>query len=201
MALSITKQLQNDTKALFRDLNEVLDDSQDIYDAYWKTDANVKIAAVALDTDPVTVGTKFNKTQYLSGVSLVEQITKFFGNVAVAQADYNGTCQNLKYGNTAALTPLSVATEDLGTRMCVLAMNLLGYQDRAKHILESYHDNSVSSCMASWSSDQVVFGSDMTKQQLDDAMILFTEFQDFMGNAAVTTGDYMSTLSKWKSVP
>jgi hypothetical protein len=175
------------------------EETKDIGKTYWSTDANTKITAAG-DTDAVTLSTHLIKTEYVSGVTLCEALTNFFGNAAVSTSDYLQSCQKIRYGSAAAPTKLSEATEDLGNRMYQVACNCIEIFKECRVILEIYSNNEIGDMIANLDVQRMIPGSEMTKDQLSSAITLVEQFKKMLNNEAVSTGDYAASLAKWQNL-
>lgn len=178
-------------------------EASDIYNSYFDTDASdvtVGVPSLLLNSDAATVQSKINKSQYLNGITLVNQVVNFFSNSAVAQGDYIDTVRELMYGNTARGSVLTIASEEIGNRLSSLATNLLGYFQNAQKILGMYNSDIVSSVAGALSDSDVMPGMSITKKNLVDFTVLTEQFKKLLNNEAVTTGDYQSTVDKKPSL-
>lgn len=197
---NITKNLQNDIKSAMDSFAGIQRECKDIYDAYWKTDANSEISGLATGSTPATVSTKLTKDMYTNALSLMEDLNDFFQNGSLTTTDYMAYCEKVKYGDTAASSILSEATEALGDRIKQVCIDLITLYKSTKNIEKLYFDSGISTALSSLANDIIVFGSSMTKSELILAITFFQEFHNFMDNAAVTQGDYSATISKWKRI-
>lgn len=196
-AKNLTLELQNylvDATASFCNMRY---ESTDIVNMYWKTDVTTVLAALT-DGDCVGVNARITKANMTAGLTLAENIVKFFTNQAISQADYNATCQLLKYGNGTLDTPRSVATESLADRMKQLGTDVLTMHQTSMFLISYYNENEIADLCGVLEDERIVFGSDMTKSDLCAVMALLTQFINFVDNATVTTGNYIATLQKWK---
>lgn len=193
---NVTADLQSKVKSIITSLQSTKSEAIDLHKQYFDTDAVLLVGALAWDA-AATVASKLKSQNYLAGITLCENLKNFFSNSAVTTADYLGTSHLLLTGNTPASSALSVSVEDIGSRMKVLAANLVEINKQAIAALSVYTSNQIDVAAATLDADRVVFGSDMTKAELLVGMTLVEQFKKLMGNVAVTTGDYASSLSKW----
>jgi len=196
MVCCVTSVLQTKIKIIMISLSSAQNECKDIYDAYFKTDASTAIGEKS-DSDPVTVSTKLTKLEFVSGITFCENLNKFFTNTAVSQSDYLQTLANLRYGNDAAGTVLSVSVESLGERLYQLALDCIELFKLSKHVLDYYNDNEVVDIVAVLDDDRLIFGSDMTTKELSLAAVLIEEYRSLIDNEAADTGDYSATIAKW----
>jgi len=194
--MNYLKVIDDKIRNLFLNMEYLWIESQDVYDAHWKSDANTTISAVTNSTDPVTVNSKLTKAEYLAGITLCEQLTNFFGNSAVTQSDYNKTIQNIIYGNDAAVGELSTSVESIGDRLKSLSEIALAQYKEAKDILELYNDNGISTQLSGVSAGDNLGCMEYSKELLTSYIVFIQQYVNMIGNAAVSTGDYRSTLSK-----
>lgn len=195
----ITKVLQNKLKTIANSLSWMQRECIDIYNDYWKTDASTLVPALATGTTPATVEYHLTKEEYINAITFCEEFDDFFTNEAVTQTDFRQTCIRVKYGSAADLgTPTSNAVEELGKRIYALCIAVLELYNDAKDATEIYFDNEISDIIAVIDTERIVYGSEMTKDDLSSMITLLQEFMDMIGNAAVTQGDYSAIIAKWE---
>jgi hypothetical protein len=196
--MSVTAKLQADVKEITATFDVLRKEALDLYNLYWKGGISGDTNFTTLGaTDPATQAGKLTKTQVTNALTMAENLDKFFGNVAVAQADYQATIQATTHWDAVLATAISSALEDFGGRALQFATDLLTQYGRAKDIENFYVNSEISAAVAATSSQTIVFGSDMSKDDLVSAITMIQQFQNFIENAAVTTGDYDATLAKW----
>ena len=193
----MTSLLQKQIKEIMQTMLWVQPEVADMIKLYWSGDVSSDLGPL-LGTAPATKTSKHTKDELISGLTLSEQMDKFFTNQAVTQGDYHGNIQNLVYGDDEITTPLSVATEAFGDRVKALSEALLVTFNRCKDILDLYNDSEISSAASSLSDGTIVFGASMSKAELILGITLCDQFKKFINNEAVTTGDYGSTVAKWR---
>jgi len=191
----ITVQLQNNIITIKNSLKTMEIECASIYDDYWKTDANTTISGLATGTTPATVESNLTKQNYIDGITFSENLEKFFTNTAVSQSDYLQTIGQIKYGDAVLETQHTVATESIGTRIKQLCLDALEIYKQSLDITNMYFDNEVSDCVAVWDNHRIVYGCEMTKIELSNMITLLQQYQNMIGNSAVTPGDYSATLS------
>jgi hypothetical protein len=195
--MDITNILQTNIKQFVDASVTMYAEVKDISKAYWATDANTKISGLANDTDAATLSTKLTKVEYITSITFVAALENFFGNSAVGQSDYMVTCNKLKYGSHATGAKLSEATEQLGSRMNLVALNAIEMFKWANNILTIYASNEVGDMIANIDAQRHIPGSQMNKDELNSGITLVEQFKKIINNEVVATGDYASTLAKW----
>ena len=196
----LTKLLQTNIKIIFDLLESIKQESADIYKAYWSSDANTTVGALG-DSDPATYASRLIKTEYSSGLALVEDLDDFFTNSAVTQTDYKQTCGNLFYGSATTPTLRTNATEAIGDRLKNIASSCLAADKLCVEALKLHTESEIYDAFTNngnFSAGNIVFGSEMTKADLNAGITLIEQFKKMMNNEAVTTADYAVTLATWK---
>jgi hypothetical protein len=195
--MDVTRYLQIEIKAAVDSLSIMKEEVADIGKVYWATDANTAIGALAAG-DAATLSTKLTKTEVMSGITLCEQLDKFFTNQALSTSDYRVSCENLIYGNDGRSSKLSESVEALGTRMVRVAQDCIILYKKSAEILSTHISNQVNLMIADIDADRVIPGSDMTKDELSSGMVLLEQFHKLINGDATSQGDYASTLAQWK---
>lgn len=194
----ITQKLQTDIKTATDAWETMRAEALDLYNLYWKTSVNVTVAALATAATPASFASKLTKADAQSAATLVDDIgNKLFDNVAVATSDRQVTCQTISNG-IAAPTLVDDAVEDFCNRSAQLGTDCLTQFQRSDATEDLYNSSEVGAAVAAISAQTIVFGSEMTKDDLTSAITLMQEWQNFMDNAAVATADYKVTLGKWE---
>ena len=194
---TITQILQNDIIEVMDALDLMQIECKNIYDAYWKTDANTTVSGLSTDVTPATVASNLTKKNYQDGITLAEQLNKFFTNQAITQADYLQTCVQIQYGNADLETQLTEATEKIGNRVLQFALDVQTLYKKTQMAVSLYYDEEIGDCVGVMDAHRILYGSDMIISDLASAITLFQEFKDFMTNATVTTADYSTTVGIW----
>jgi len=194
--MDITRQLQTDIKLLINSWLTMKNESTDIGKVYWSTDANTAVAALTTG-EATTMVSKLTKEEFLAGITLAEQLDKFFTNQSLTASDYLASCQNTIYGNNARTSKLSESVEALGDRMKQVSQDCITIYKKCLDILKSYTENEVGTMIASISSNRIIPGSDMTKAELLSGITLCEQFNKLLSNQAATQGDYAATLVTW----
>ncbi len=197
--INVTKELQKDIKTTIQSFEKMFNEAQDLENLYWKGSVSTDLAAVSLGTDPATQDTRLTKDQVISILTFCENTRKFFDNVAFGVADYMTTAQNSLYGNaTATLVTQNIeAFSNRGVQFCRDSVTQF---NRARDIENIYNSSELSAMIGSISTQTIVYGSDMTKDQLTSAVTLMQNWQDFLSNVATGTADRKVTLGKWFSL-
>ena len=198
MPIVTTKKIQIEIKAFMQEMCWLKEEARDVYNAYWDTDASTLVPALSTGTTGATVASKLTKTEYINGITFVEDVDDFFTNSAVTQTDYLQTCNQLQYGSANISTEVSNATESIGTRLQTLGINCVGYLKNANDILSFYTNNELGDLITNLDTQRVVPGSDMTKDDLSLGITVVEQFKKMMSNEAVTTADYGSSVAKWQ---
>lgn len=193
-----SKKLQDDIKDMATSLLALKKESEEIYKAYWATDANTKVSALENDTDAATSSTKLTKGNYTNGLSLAEDVEDFFGNEAITQTDYPANCLKIIYSDAATPAKLSEATEQIGARVVQMAQDCLTLRKTCFDILKFYSAHNLDDILGVLSNEDVIPGSSMSKADLNSGITMIEQFKKMMNNEAVTAGDYAATLAKWE---
>ena len=193
---NITQILQDDIKELMASFSYLYGECADIFEVYWNTDANTTIGAVTNGTDPVSETTKLTKTEFANGITTVENFIKFCTNQAVATTDHLSYCHNMAYG-TATPTKLDDLIENIADRMKLVCQQLIANYTAYLEISKIYTENEIVDIVAVLDNERVIYGASMSRSDLSSAMSMLQEFGDYMANAAVTQGNYLSTIAKW----
>lgn len=197
MGLDVTRILQTEINDLMTSWETMKDEVIDISKAYWSTDANSQIASASA-TQAVTLSSYYIKTEYSSGITLLEDMEDFFIGDPVTKTDYRQTCHKLRYGSAATPAKLSEATEDLGARMKVVAVNSLTAFNKCQHVLKIYNENEVGDMIANLDVQRAIPGSEMTKDDLNSGITMVEQFKKMLNNEDVNAADYSVTMAKWR---
>jgi len=196
MSINVTAQLQVDIQTAFETFSLMRNEVRDLSNLYWKGGVSTDLSAVSGGSDPVTQTTKLTKDQLISALSLIEELDDFFDNDAVAQSDYLTTIETNIHGK-ATPTLISPAVEAFGDRSVQLCQDALTQYNRSRDIENWYNSSEISAYIGSVSTQKIIDGSDMTKDDLTSAITLIQQFQRMLENLLVTAGDYKVTLGKW----
>jgi hypothetical protein len=128
---------------------------------------------------------------------MCENIINFINNQAVATSDYLATSENLINGSDQASQSLSQDVESIGTRLQNLGGTLITLNQTVSSLLNLYNAAQLSAVLTAISGDPVVIGCSTTKTKFLSGVTLLQQFNNLMNNSAVTTGDYLSTISQW----
>lgn len=197
--INLTLELENEIKSFTNQMKNIWLEAEDIYKIYWSAGPSSELSGLA-NGDAATVSTKLTKLEITNGLTFCEELIDFFTNDAVAQADYMATIQNIYYGNNAAVSPISVAVEALGSRLYNLAGTCWTQHNKAKSLLDFYNDTEISAAIGAISTTTVVFGANANKSLFTSGMTLIEQFKKMINNEAVTTGDYAATVAKWEQI-
>lgn len=198
MSEIVTQKIQSDIKLATDAWQLMRIEALDLYNLYWKTDVNATVGALALGTTPCSQQSKLTKADAQAAAGLVEDIgTKFFDNVAIATSDRQVTCQKLANGK-AVPTLIDDQVEEFCNRAAQLGQDCITQDQRSNLAEDFYNSSEMGGALSGMSAQTIVFGSEMTKDDLTSAITLAQQWQNFINNAAVTTGDYKATLGKWE---
>lgn len=150
--------------------------------------------------DPVTVTTKLTKDDLIAGITLIQQVDKYFGNENMITSDYYGTLIRLINGDNSATGEISPSTEVIGEDLKSLAETLIDINQKCSVIFNMYNDNELNDIIANIESARVVYGATITVSLYSDGITLIEQFSNFVGNVSVITGDYASTINQWQAV-
>lgn len=197
MSNNVTQSLENNLISLASSLYSMNAEVKDIYQYYWGSDANTLVGALASGSTPATSGASgsLSKAQFLSGITIAEQVKNFMGNAAVSQGGYLGMCDTIRNANSPASPVLSQNVEDLGARMKQVVLNLIQLNKDASNIEKIYNSSYLSAIVGGIPASNVIFGCNLTQAKLVSAIVLCQQLQKLMNNEAVTTGDYLATIT------
>lgn len=194
-----TAILQTKIKSVISGLVFVHSLGKEAYERYWGTSANTDITSYG-DTDAITVASKLKKSEFISGISMAEAVKKFFGNEAVSNAAYLQTARNMTLGDNAAAFAVSQEVESIGDMLKDLGSNMIEMRKQALSALELYTSSEISAAVAGISTTTVVFGCDVTKNQLIAGVTLLEQFIKLCDSNSPTQGDYKATLAAWEPI-
>jgi hypothetical protein len=197
MASKVTQDLQDNLKEICSTFDTLRNEAKDIYNLFWKGSVNADITLLS-SGNACCQEAKLTKAQVQLAATLVEQMGNFWDNAAVAQADYLATIQSLLHGDAVLATPISSDLEAFGNRAKQFAQDLLTQYNRTRLAVNHYNNTEISAAVGAMSAHTVVFGADMTKDDLTSAVTMLNEYLDFCQNAAVAQADYKATLGKWQ---
>lgn len=202
--INLAAKLQEDIVDFMTSCSFLILEAPDIEKLYFANAINSEISGAAAGDQVTTtwdsVSTKLTRSKVEAGITLAQQMNNFFANAAVTQADYWSTIQALTHadGGTGSFVA-SASLESLGLRLRRFGEDCLTQFNRAKAIQNLYYDNEFGDIVSVLDAERIIPGADMTRNDLANAVTLVAQFQNLVGNAAVTTGDYESTVSKWKA--
>ena len=195
--INVTEKLQRDIKTIMIAFDSAFNEAADLENLYFKGTVSADVGGLGAGA-PATVTSKLDKEEVINSLTMFENLRKFFDGVAVAQSDYNNTIQNVLHGDAVLATALSIDVENFGDRSKVLAQILLDQYNRARDAENDYVNLEISAAVAGISTQTVVFGSDMTKDDLTSAITMLQEYKNYIENSVVATATYKATLAKWK---
>ena len=195
MATNQAAKVQSNMVEIARLSADLINESADIFKLYFSGPSD-QLAAVANES-PATVDTKLTKAEIVAGVTLCDNISKFYSNQSVASSDYLATVNSILYGNNPLISPISVEVEAMGTRLFLLCQNLLALYKLCKDTYTLYWSAEVGSTVGVLTDSTVFFGIEATASELTLGIILAEQMTKFMTSDVVTAGDYKGTVAKW----
>lgn len=196
---TVTKSVQDRLVSILTQLRGMVFESAAINRDYFATDASAKVDGLANNTDCAAVDAKLNKLQYLQGVTICDQLSKFFTNVATAQANYIANCASIVAAEATG-SVRSLATEQVGSRIKTLVVNLTNLQADINRLIAVYNGNQLSTAFGSLDVQRQVFGADMTVSQLLSAMTLCQDLNNLLTNVSAPQGYYGNTIAAWENL-
>lgn len=197
---SITKILENELRNFITGMSWFERDCNSLEQLYFDAGVNTELSALS-STDKATEASKLSQAEVINGITFIQNLKKFFTSGSPANADYLSTCHNLSFGSTTtpAYTP-STALEDIGNRLKGLSDACIELDKNAQTILDIYFDNQINTAFTAVSTYRKVFGSEMTIQQMNNAMTLVENFQKFLNGNSPSNADYASTIAQWRNL-
>ena len=190
---TIEGQIINFMNSLYSMNNEV----NDLVHYYFNTTATTLVSGLATNTTPATVATAIDKAQFINGITICQQLQNFFGNVAVAQTDYETYANGLINGSTPANTPLSNDVENIGIRLKALAQNVIQLKKDATNTVKAYNSSYLSAIIGGIPASNVVYGCNTPQAKFVSGVVLLMQYENFVTNQSVVPGDYLSTIVNW----
>lgn len=197
---NITAVLEQEFKDFANNLSWVQQEAKDIDSAYFATDANTLVGALATGSTGASFDTKLTKSQYQNAIGFIEQLNAFFGNAAVSTGDYINTIDNIIYGNAATPARVSDAAESLANRLKVLAQACLTHFLKAKYLMDLYNNSELGVLVSGATGARVVFGASMNVTQLTQGITLVEQYKKMINNESVATGLYSANVAIWQSI-
>lgn len=194
---NVTQQLETAITSYAGSLYFMYAEANDVVKAYFATTASSLISGLSTGSTPATVQTGLNKTQYLAGITMLQNFQNLIGNAAVTTADYLGSAETLINGSNFATTQLSNDVESLGLRMKTFSQNLIQLEKDGTNINKIYSASGLSGILGSIAASTIVYGCSTTQSKLIGGVVLVQQALNYLGNASVTTGDYYSTVANW----
>lgn len=199
MSTIVTQKLQDDIKTLVNKFTLMRHEGLDLFNLYWKGGVKEDKDALAGGA-AATLSTKLIKGNIIVGLAIAEQCSNFFDNIAVVTQDQMANCQVITHGNAATPALVSDRLEEFGERAKQFGIDSIAQFNLSKDIVNLYNSSELSAVIGSMSTYNVVYGSDMTKDQLTSAVNVCNDWISFMNNVAVSTADRKVTLGKWESL-
>lgn len=196
---TVTQQIEDQLVSLMTSFYSMNREVIDLEHYYFNSNASTLVNALASGTTPATTSASgaFSKDEFISGITLLQELSDFFNNQAVSTSLYISTCDNLRNASHPAGSPLSNDVENIGSRIKTLVLNLIELSKTAPNIEKIYNASGVSAVIGSISASTVVFGCGLTQAKLISGIVFIQQFQKFLNNEAVTQGDYLSTITNF----
>ena len=198
--MDVTKRLEIDIKEMLVNCCCMGCEANDIFKAYWSTNANTLVAALGSDTDGASLTTKLTKAEYINAITFVEDFSKFLSNQAVSANDNLQVLNKVLYGSAATPAKLSEATEAIADRMKTFSQTIFTTYEYARKAYNIYTAEEVGDMITNLDAHRKIPGSNLTKSLLDGGITFAVQFKNLLENQSVTTGDYASTVSRWQIV-
>lgn len=192
-----TLLLETKIKAFCDSLLVMNNEVQDLDKFYFSSGASTLVSALSENGTPATVSTALTKSEVVGGITLTEALIAFFNDSAVSTSDYISLANNLIHGNDPAVSVVSADVEQVGIRLKALGENCVELNKQSIDIIKLYNQSELSAVIGSLSASSIIFGCSTSQAKMLAGIVLVQEFQDMMGNASVSTGDYLSTVSAW----
>jgi hypothetical protein len=173
--------------------------ADDVLSQYFATDASGLVEGLSSASTPATVSTALTKAELQNMIGAIQQLQKFFSNQDVTTGDYLNSLENVLHGSNPASSVLSNDVENIGEDEKALANQMIGLYYSAKDIVAAYNSSELGTAVTAISSTVIVFGSSTTKTKYLQGIVLVDQFAKYVGNAAVTTGDYYASVLAWAS--
>ena len=194
---NLTLEMQQEIASIMSLFRSMRNEGKDLTNMYFKANVSGDIAGLA-GGDPAAKNAKLTKTDIVNGFTMMDNLNNFWENTAVSMADYNATIQLILNGSAVLGTELSVAVENFADRLKIFSQNALNQFNSVRDISRQYTDTELSAAVTAISIETVVFGSEMTANELTDAINMFNKYIDFIQNTAVaTSADYGITIQEW----
>ena len=195
---TVTSTLETNLVALANSLYLMSAEVTDIYQYYFGTSASTLVDALATGATAATSSGNggLTKDQFEGGITLCESLIDFFGNSAVSTAAYIQHADKLINGSANA-TPLSNDVEVIGARLRDLGENVIQLKKDTANIEKTYNSSGLSAIIGSIGTSVVIYGSSLTQAKFVSGIVLVQQYKKLLNNEAVTTGDYLSTVTNF----
>lgn len=195
-----TEKLDELLKLFMTSMVTVQTEAIDLEDLYWAEVSTDSTYTALASSAAATFATKLTKQEVINSLTIAEQVRKFFTNVAMTQNDYWNNFHGILYGNDEYTSPgISTAIEAYGTRAVSFIGTLLTEFNRSRDILDIYFDTTINAAIAAVTVEECPW-YEYTKDDLIDGLTLVENFKKLFNNEAPTTGDYGSTLARWRKI-
>jgi len=196
---TITSQIETQLISQCTTMLTMSNEVSDLYQYYFASPASSLINALPNSNSPATTQNNgaLSQGNFTGGITLTQALMNFFGNVSVSTSTYKQYADALINGSYPIATALSADVENIGGRLKTLGQNLIQLGKDSSNLIKAYNSSSLSSVIGSIPSSTVVFGCSTTQSKFVSGIVLLEQFQNFLTNQAVTTGDYLSTISNF----
>lgn len=145
-----------------------------------------------------TFSTQLTKQEVINGLTIAEQVDKFFQNQALTQADYRLNIQGIIYGNDAYTSPgISPAIEDFGTRLVTFCNSIITALKCSQDTLDVWFSTDIDDAVNAVTTTSLPFYSSIDKQEVLDGIVLIENFDKLITNQVATQAQYETTVSKY----
>ena len=197
---NLTLKLEQDIKSFVSSSVFMQNEAVDLEKLYWSEVSPDSTFSSATSGDAITNSTKLTKQEVINALTIAAQVKNFYQNSTLTQSDYYQNIQGIVYGNDQKTPQISDAIEAFGDRSVEFCNNILTMIKQAADILDLYFDTEISSAVGSISTSTVVFGSNVTKQELTDGINLCDNFRKMITNQVATQSDWGAIVAKWQRI-
>ncbi len=196
---SITQQIESQLIEQCTTMLAMSQEVSDLYQYYFASPASSLINALPTSTSPATTQNNgaLSQSNFTGGITLAQALMNFFGNTSVSTSSYRQYADALLNGSYPISTPLSMDVENIGGRLRNLGANLIQLGKDAASTVKAYNASSLSSVIGSIPSATVIYGCSTTQSKFVSGIVLLEQLQNFLTGSAVTTGDYLSTVTNF----
>lgn len=195
-----TNILETKMKAFMTSMITMQPEASDLVKLYWAEVNSDSTYTALASSAAATFSSQLTKQEVINALTISEQIEKFFTNVAMTQADYRINIEGIIHGNDAYASPgISVAIEGFGERAVTMCQDILQNYKDAIDILDVYFDTEISAAIGAVTVEECPWYN-FSKSDFTEGISLIENFKKLVNNEAATTGDYGSTVAKWRKI-